>query len=113
MAYRLKNRYTGVPQAIRFHQPELKWSSRPGSFDNIVGQIVRVRLANPAQTQKHGWSTDAAAVADELDAYMAKICVDNGWGKFVQEGVGDAPAPSVRRPRTQPQQKATECCKGG
>lgn len=98
MAYRLKNRYTGVPQAIRFTQPELNWTSRPGSFDNIVGQIVNRRLANPAQTQKYGWSTDPAAVADELDSYMAKICVDNGWGKFVHGGEGESPPPTFARP---------------
>jgi len=96
--YRLKNRQTGIPQAIRFHQPELNWTSRPGSFENIVGQIIRVRLGNPHYLQKHGWATDHDAVADELDAYMARVCLDNGWTKYVQAGESDAPPPTRARP---------------
>lgn len=96
--YRLKNRQTGIPQAIRFHQPELKWTSRPGSFENIVRQIISVRLANPHHLKKHGWATDYESVANELDGYLAKVCLDNGWTKYVQAGEGDSPPPTQARP---------------
>jgi hypothetical protein len=105
---RLKNRQMGIPMGMKFHQPELKWTSRAGSFESIVGQIIRVRLANPAQLAKHGWATEHDAVADELDAYLAKVCLDNGWGKYVQEGVGDAPVPVINH--NPPQKKARKCC---
>lgn len=83
---------------MRFSQPELNWTSRPGSFENIVGQIIKVRLGNPHHTKKHGWATDHDAVANELDAYLSKICLDHGWTKYVQSGEGDSPPPTSARP---------------
>ncbi len=91
--YRLKSRQKGIPQAIRFHQPELNWTSRPASFENIVQQIIKVRLGNPHYLAKHGWATEHDAVANELDGYLAKVCLENGWTHFVEGGVGDPPPP--------------------
>jgi hypothetical protein len=105
---RLKNRQLGIPMGMKFRQPELRWTSRAGSFESIVGQIIRVRLANPHQLAQHGWAVEHDAVADELDEYLAKLCVDNGWGKYVQSGEGEAPVPVVSP--VPPQKKARECC---
>jgi hypothetical protein len=98
--YRLKSRQKGIPQAIRFHQPELNWTSRPASFENIVQQIIRVRLGNPHHLAKHGWATDHDSVANELDAYLAKVCLENGWTHFVEGGVGDPPPPPPQARRS-------------
>jgi len=97
MEFRLKNRQLSIPGGLKFSQPELNWTPRPGSFHNITGQIMRVRQANPAQTQKHGWRTDEAGCADDLDRYNAKICYDNGWHNYiVQQGEGAPPLPLPR-----------------
>ncbi len=104
--YRLRNRQTGIPQALRFYQPEINWTSRAGSFENVVQQIMRIRSSNPHHVGKHKWATDHDGVAQELDAYLAKICVDQGWVKFVASGPADPPLPSPP-PRVK---KARKCC---
>ncbi len=100
-----------MPQNIRFTQPELNWVAGPGSFENMVAQIIQVRLANPHQVEKHKWPVDHDGVASELDSYFAKICIAQGWVRFVINGANDAPltGPSPRWRRDEAG-KASKCC---
>lgn len=98
MATRLKTRQLSIPGGLKFRQPEINWTPRPGSFTNMVGQIIKARSANPHYLAKYGWSLDPHVVADELDAFNAKICLDNGWTKYITTGPGDPPPSRSPRP---------------
>jgi hypothetical protein len=104
MAYRLKSRVHQIPHGFRFVQAEIKWDSvkvlgRQPSWERLIGALIEARQQNPAQCQKHRWSTDVVTVAEEVDAYNAKLCVDNGWFKYVLTGaVPVAPVPKGRAP---------------
>lgn len=95
--YRLRSRVRPIPNGLRFAQPELKWDSvkvlgKFPSWEQLVQAIIAVRAANPAQTEKHGWSVDPATVADELDQYNTRICLSTrGWESFVKGPGGSAP----------------------
>jgi len=94
---RLTNRQRQIPFGLKFYQPETRFNTRQGSFQNIVDQVVAMRKANPALVAKHGWSTDWNTVADEVDAFNAAICERMGWTDFIsQPGAGVAPAPKFK-----------------
>ena len=94
---RLNNRAVQIPFGLKFYQPETRFNSRQGSFNNIVDQVVAMRRANPALTAKHGWSVDPNVVADEVDAFNAAICERMGWTQFIsQPGAGVAPSPKFK-----------------
>lgn len=102
---RLANRQMQIPGGFKFMQPEINWRARPGSFHGIVQQIIRARSSNVHYLKKHGWSVDPAVVADELDAYNAKICVANGWDKYVIGGAVGGLPPPLPKPRSPEQEK--------
>jgi hypothetical protein len=85
---RLKNRIKSIPGGFRFVQPETNWHSqkalgRNPSWEVLIGAVIAMRNANPHQREKHSWRTDVEGVADEVDEFNAKICLDNGWKQFV------------------------------
>lgn len=84
MAYMLKNRQLQIPGGIFFYQPQTKWKSSPGSFENVVQQMQIHRRAN-------AWlnlTTDTDALRDELDAFAALVCARNGWTEYIIEPGG-------------------------
>lgn len=94
---RLNNRNVQIPFGLKFYQPETRFNSRQGSFNNIVDQVVAMRKANPALVAKHNWATEWDLVADEVDAFNASICERMGWTQFInQPGAGAAPAPKFK-----------------
>ena len=94
---RLNNRAIQIPFGLKFYQPETRFNSRQGSFNNIVDQVVAMRKANPALVAKHNWSTEWDIVADEVDAFNAAICERMGWNNFIsQPGAGVAPTPKFK-----------------
>lgn len=90
-----------MPNGLSFNIPELKWTV-PGSlpayssFNTIVTGVIAVRKANPFVTEKNGWSTDQVEVADEVDAYNAKICEHMGWTKFIITASNAPPPPKFK-----------------
>jgi len=85
----LLNRQKQIPYGYFWYEPRTKWRSSPGSFDNVVQQIIAHRQANP-WLQK---ATDTPTVANELDAFAAQICNANGWTDFITGG--DPPNPQL------------------
>lgn len=83
----LRNRQRQIPNGYFFYEPQTRWKSSPGSFDNIVQQIIAHRRANPWLNK----STDGNAVANELDQFSSKLCESMGWTDFIIGG--DPPAP--------------------
>jgi hypothetical protein len=93
----LNNRQIQIPFGIKFYQPETRFNSRQGSFNNVVDQVVAMRKANPALVAKHGWATDWDTVATEVDMFNAAICERMGWTNFInQPGAGVAPSPKFK-----------------
>ena len=93
----LKNRNVQIPFGIKFYQPETRFNSRQGSFNNVVDQVIAMRRANPALAAKHGWATDFDTVATEVDLFNGAICERMGWNNFIsQPGAGVAPAPKFK-----------------
>src|SRR5215467_11146951 len=96
MGMRLVSRQHQIPGGFRFYQPETKWrSSAFASFDTIVQGLVAHRRGNPALCAKHGWATDPAQVADEVDRYNALVCSQMGWTKFIATGGGPLATPKA------------------
>lgn len=76
-------------------QPEVGWDStkvvgKHASWETLVNAVVAMRLANPVQQKTHKWATDVVSVANEVDAYNARICRDNGWNQFLMTGAPPA-----------------------
>lgn len=80
-----------IPFGLKFYQPETRFNSRQGSFNNIVDQVVAMRKANPALCAKHGWSTDWNATADDVDAFNSAICERMGWTDFISQPASATP----------------------
>lgn len=90
---RLKDRNRQIPNGFIFLQPETQWKPPAfASFQTIVDSLIAHRMGNPFLVQKHGWSTDPVAVADEVDAFNAKVCQIMGWGDYIDAGAGGAPS---------------------
>lgn len=83
----LKNRQMQIPGGLKFLQPETGWHPRRfSSFDSIVQQVIAHRLGNRHLIAKNGHSVDPAVVANEVDNYNTKICLQQGWGQYVEGG---------------------------
>lgn len=103
---RLKNRNAGIPNGLRFLQPETNWKPRPhSSFTGIVQALIQHRKGNPALKNKY--PTDLRAVEDEVDAFNAKLAQKMGWTDYITESAGGAPrtffhpSPGLPRPPIQ------------
>lgn len=82
---RLTNRQMQIPGGLKYYQPETKFKSRPGSFQNIVDQVIAMRRANPALTKANSWPTDVNNVSDEVDAFNSAICERMGWLNYITQ----------------------------
>jgi hypothetical protein len=93
---RIKNRQLQIPGGYKFYQPQTKFQSRPGSFQNIVDQVVHNRSANPALSRQHNLSIDPNVVAEEVDYFNAAICERMGWTSYISQPGVDAPPPKFK-----------------
>lgn len=88
----LKSRQLQIPGGFKFYIPQLKWQSTPfASFETIVQGVISARMAHPAMVAKYGWSVDRNQVADEVDAFNTRLCVQMGWLNYIVEGGQAAP----------------------
>lgn len=93
----LVSRSKFIPGGFRYVQPEIRWQSRPNaSFDSIVQSLITARRANPAQLAKYRWATDYPTVANEVDAFNARICEQMGWTDYYTGGAGTGPFPPLQ-----------------
>lgn len=80
---RLKNRQMSIPFGYKFRVAQTKWSSQPGSFSSVVGQVQRHLSANPAVVAAMKWDTGQAFVEELVDAYNAAVCAKMGWKEYI------------------------------
>lgn len=75
----LKSRRIFPPDGWSFFQPQTNWHAPPGlSFDDVVEQIIRHRLANPRFAAN--WSVEPAEVAEELDTFTCtRLAMDPNY----------------------------------
>lgn len=100
---RLINRQTQIPQGLTFYQPETKWMPpRYASFDTIVNGLISHRNANPHLRDQHHWSVDYNTVADEVDAFNARLCEVHGWTKYISSEGPMPPAAPLVPPKPMP-----------
>lgn len=92
--YRLVSRQKQIPNGFIFYQPQTGWKApRFASFDRICNDLIAHRRANPFVTKKFNLATDFNAVAEEVDAFNAQVCVRMGWNDYVSNmAVGGQPA---------------------
>lgn len=87
---RLRDRNRSIPFGFKFKQPETGWEPAPwSSFETIVDGILAMRRGNPYLAKKHAWKMDRASIAEEVDAYNAKLCETHGWDAFIEGGQND------------------------
>jgi len=89
MPYRLRDRQRQIPGGMFFYQPQTKWKSQPGSFSNIVQQIISHRQANP-------WlnlPTDIPTVENEFDLFCGHVCATMNWTDYYVSADGGPPPP--------------------
>lgn len=92
---KLKNRQMSIPNGFSYIQPEIPNWRPPNqpSFDVLVRAVIALRMANPWLVEKHGWATDYDSVADEVEQYNVKICVQHRWSPYITDEDGGAPPP--------------------
>lgn len=96
----LLDRHKQIPNGMFYYEPATKWRSRPwASFDQIVQELIAHRKANIGLAERLGWSTDYDTVANEVDAFNAKICEQMGWRQYVGGGGSAPPIPFRESPR--------------
>jgi len=101
---RLKDRNKQTPGGHKFYDPILKYRARPwASVEEIAAGLKQARLANPALTQQHGWSTDEITIRDEVDEAIALHCQQMGWKNFLADGGQPVAVPfnQPQRPQNQ------------
>jgi hypothetical protein len=80
----LRNRNMAIPSGIVYRQPETRvgppaWSS----FEAQVNWVQSYRRANLFLARQHNWALDRESISAEIDSYLAKVCMDQGWTKYV------------------------------
>jgi len=99
---RLVSRQKFLPGGWKYYQPEIKFEARQHmSFQGLVQALIYARAANPHLVQKHGWSLDYDTVANEVDAWNAKVAAEFGWTEYYTDG---EPTGGNRQPFHQPPQ---------
>lgn len=92
---RLKSRNEFSPVQFQWIQPETGFNTldtlKYQSFRTVVDAVVKHRLGNPHIGDKVGWRTDYEGVADEVDDYVARLNVIQGYPQFVVDGGGEPP----------------------
>lgn len=102
---RLNNRQLQIPGGYKFYQPETKFQTRPGSFNNVVDQVIMMRMANAALTRAKQWATDFNSVSNEVDAFNSAICERMGWTTYISQ-VASSAAPSPKFKALSPQSES-------
>lgn len=96
---RLRNRQRSIPFGFKFVVPETRWEAPNfASFDTVVNALIAHRQGNPALCAKHHWSTDRAAVENDVDSFNANMCVAMGWLDYVSMPTGEPPPPKSKPP---------------
>jgi len=97
---RLKSRQKFIPGGFKFYQPETGWRSPANaSFQVIVNALIAHRRGQPFLVDKHKWSLEPEAVADELDVFNATVCEKMGWKDYIHAGTGgEFPIPKFNAP---------------
>jgi len=91
---RLTDRNRQIPGGMFFYEPSTGFKTSPwSSFDSIVSQVVSHRQGNPALAKKNGLALDRESVANEIDAFMGKVCEQMGWTEYYTAGEVSPPAP--------------------
>jgi hypothetical protein len=94
----LKSRTEHPPHSFRFLQPETGQTAEfVGSFNHVVEQTMRLRLANPFLAERHGWRTDLAGVEADVDAYNTARMIAGGWTSFIVDDDGSTPPPAQKK----------------
>lgn len=90
----LLNRRQFPPGGFQFFEPKTGWRSSPGfTFDQVVEEIIRHRMANPRFASQ--WNTDFDLVADELDTYTCvRIGMDPNYCSGGSPSFVSGPPPS-------------------
>lgn len=100
---RLKNRSVQIPNGLRFMQPETGWKAPAwASFEAIVMGVIDHRKGNNYLARKHKWATDYQSVANEVDAYNARICQAHGWTDYILTEAAPFPKSIPPRDRSRP-----------
>lgn len=93
MPNRIANLQLQIPGGFFFVQPQTGWrSQRMASFETIVQSLILHRRGNAFLAQKHGWSTDPAAVRREVEQFNVRVCEQMGWTKYLTGDTGGAGA---------------------
>jgi len=89
-----------VPNGYKFIQPETGWQApRFASFDSIVTNLIGHRNSRPDLVTKHGWATDRDGVANDVEQFNVRLCLQHGWMDYVEGlDVGGGPPPKSRPP---------------
>ena len=99
---RLISRQKSIPNGFRFHIPLIPtWKNRPGSFDNVVQQVMVALNGNPHVARKMGIAVTYENVASMVDEFNARLCQANGWKDYYTADGGQsarAPFPFVHHP---------------
>ncbi len=83
---KLKDRDRFPPGAYQFVIPEVGMKKPlEGSFRFVVGEIIKIRRANPFLAEKFAWSTNWDTVSNELEAYTVARCRAHGWNEWLVE----------------------------
>jgi hypothetical protein len=103
---RLRSRTEHPPYSFQHLTPEVGQTTPfTGSFNYVVEQVITLRKANPFLCERHGWSTDVAAVEAEIDAYNTARCIAGGWLGFVVMD-DQTPVPSYPAEKKTPRRSA-------
>lgn len=106
MAYRLKSRQMQIPNGFKFLQPETGWQApRFASFQSIVNNLRNHRNSRPDLVAKHGWRTDEDGVAFDVEQFNVRLCLQHGWGEYLDGLEVGSGLPPKSRP---PSQKESE-----
>jgi len=95
---KLRDKQRQIPNGFRFKDPAMGYDSMKvlglhPSFDALVRSVYQNRQGNQWQAKQSGLALDAPAVAMEVEHYNAKICIENGWNKFVSSADISPPTP--------------------
>ena len=88
----LKNRNSQIPNGLRFYCATLQWHSQPGaSFRSICESYAMAVRANVAKCKAAGIPTDMSGIEARVDEFNSKICEQNGWHQYLQQGGAASP----------------------
>ncbi len=98
---RLKDRNRFIPNGFIMYVPQTGWKApRYASFNTVVEALIAHRKGNAFLRKKHGWSTDYATVANEVDEFNANVCLKQGWLDYVANAAPGGGSSSTPFPRS-------------